>query len=420
MATETEPKPTPAPEPIAPDGSVAAVSTRAFGGVTIGWDRLITTIPIYIGLILIWIYFDTQTAGLFTGSRNLSEMAQEFSYEAVLAIGVVFVLLLGEIDLSLGYLTLLSVAICSSLAALDNRPAAVAIIASVVICTACGLLQGLLIAWIRMPSFVVTLGGFLIFEGIAFHILAGATINVFDPFIVGLGTYYLPNGASWLIATAIVVVFVLSRLARARARARVGLPATPLTRTVVSAAAIAIGLAIVVAKLNNYRGVPAALALLALFTTIFWYFSTKLPFGRHIYAVGGNLEAARRAGINTTAVRWIVFGISGMMAGIAGVMLVSYSQAGSTTVAGGDLLLDVISIAVIGGVSLTGGKGSVWGVLLGGLVLASINSGLNLMNTDPYYIYVIKGAILLTAIFIDVVAKRWEDLPFHRWLRRPA
>ena len=153
------------------------------------------------------------------------------------------------------------------------------------------------------------------------------------------------------------------------------------------------------------------------FTTIFWFLSTKLPYGRHIYAVGGNQEAARRAGINTTAVRWTVFGISGMMAGIAGVMLTGYSQAGSTTVAGGDLLLDVISIAVIGGVSLTGGKGSVWGVLLGGLVLASINSGLNLMNTDPYYIYVIKGAILLLAIFIDVLGKRWDELPFHRWLQ---
>ena len=126
------------------------------------------------------------------------------------------------------------------------------------------------------------------------------------------------------------------------------------------------------------------------------------------------MEAARRAGINTTAVRWVVFGLAGLMAGIAGVMLVGLSQAASTTSAGPDLLLDVISIAVIGGVSLTGGKGSVWGVLLGGLVIASIDSGLNLMNTDPNYVYVIKGAILVTAIMIDVVGKRRGGLAVRR------
>jgi ribose/xylose/arabinose/galactoside ABC-type transport system permease subunit len=125
-------------------------------------------------------------------------------------------------------------------------------------------------------------------------------------------------------------------------------------------------------------------------------------------------QTDRRAGINTTAVKWIVFGISGMMAGIAGVMLVGYGAAGSTTSAGPDLLLDVISIAVIGGVSLTGGKGTVWAVLVGGLVIASLDSGLNLMATDPYYVYVIKGAILLAAILVDVVGKRSSGFSFHR------
>jgi D-xylose transport system permease protein len=185
-----------------------------------------------------------------------------------------------------------------------------------------------------------------------------------------------------------------------------------------SAAAIALLFIVIVALMNRYRGVPIALALLGAFSFIFWFIATRLPFGRHVYAVGGNMEAARRAGINTTAVRWAVFGISGLMAGIAGVMLVAYSQAGSTTTAGPDLLLDVISIAVIGGVSLTGGKGSVWAVLLGGLVIASLDSGLNLMNTDPYYVYVIKGAILLAAIFIDVVGKRSGSMSRLRATRK--
>jgi D-xylose transport system permease protein len=137
-----------------------------------------------------------------------------------------------------------------------------------------------------------------------------------------------------------------------------------------------------------------------------WYFSAKTPFGRHVYAVGGSVEAARRAGINTVGVRWLVFGISGFFAGVAGVLLVGYAQAASTTAAGPDLLLDVISIAVIGGVSLTGGRGNVWSVLLGGVLIASLDSGLNLMSVDSNYVYVIKGVILLLAILLDVLGKR--------------
>lgn len=416
--TETKTQPsvsTPAPAAIAADGSPTAIRSGLLGGITLSWDKLLTTVPIYVGLIVIWLYFDSQTSGHFIGARNLSEMAQEFSYEAVLAIGVVFVLLLGEIDLSLGYLTLLSVALTASYSALNHWSAGVSIIAAIVVCTICGLAQGFLIAYVRMPSFVVTLGGFLIFEGIAYHILAGSTINVFDPFIGSLGTYYLSNGLSWILAAVGLGAYVLARVMKYRARAQQGLPQAPLARTVVGAVALAIALVVIVATMNAYRGVPLALALLAGFSIAFWYMSTKLQFGREIYAVGGNMEAARRAGINTTAVRWLVFGISGMMAGIAGVMLVGYSAAGSTTTAGPDLLLDVISIAVIGGVSLTGGKGTVWAVLLGGLVIASLDSGLNLMATDPYYVYVIKGAILVAAIGVDVLGKRSSGFG---WLRR--
>lgn len=412
-STPSEPT-TDATAQIAPDGSATAVRTRAFGGIRIGWDTLLTTAPIYVGLLLVWLYFDSVTGGTFLRARNLSEMTQEFSYEAVLAIGVVFVLLLGEIDLSLGYLTLVSVALTSSYSTLSGYPAAAAIIAAIAVCTILGLAQGFLIAWIRMPSFVVTLGGFLIFEGVASHILSGSTINVTDPFIASLGTYYLPGGLSWVLVAVVVAGYIVANVAGRRARARQGLPTEGTVRTIAQGAVLAGLLVAVVAITNSYRGVPAALAILTAAAFLFWLLGTRLRFGRHIYAVGGNEEAARRAGINTTAVRWIVFGISGMMAGIAGVMLVGYSQAGSTTTAGPDLLLDVISIAVIGGVSLTGGKGSVWAVLLGGLVLASINSGLNLMNTDPYYIYVIKGIILLLAIGIDVIGKRWYQLPFSR------
>ncbi len=399
---------------VAPDGSKAAFRAPIFGGLEIGWNTLLTTVPIYLGLIAIWIYFDSQTAGKFIGARNLSEMVQEFSYKPILALGVVFVLLLGEIDLSLGYLTLLAATVTAVFSEVNHWSAAVAILGALVVCSVAGLAQGVLIAWIRMPAFVVTLGGFLIFEGIALHILGGNTINVFDPFIGSLGTSFLPNGLSLIIAAVVVALFLLDRLLEIRSRSRAGLPSISMARLAAVTVALAVVLFGVVLFLNSYRGVPIVLVILGACTLGFWLFSTRTRFGRHIFAVGGNLEAARRAGINTTAVRWIVFGISGLMAGVAGVLLVGQAQAAATTTAGPDLLLDVISIAVIGGVSLTGGKGSVWSVLLGGLIIASVDSGLNLMNTDPAYVYVIKGSILLIAILIDIVGKRRGGLAIRR------
>lgn len=404
-SSDTPVEAAPAPD-VAPDGSASALTTSKWGGFQIGWDKLLTTVPIYVGLIVIWIYFDSQTAGKFIGARNLSEMAQEFSYESILALGIVFVLVLGEIDLSVGYLTLLSVTLTAQFSATYNWSAGAAIIGAIVVCALLGLAQGMLVAWVRMPSFVVTLGGFLIFEGISLHILGGNTINVFDPFIVGLGTAFLPNAVSWVIAIAAVVLFLLDGMLHRRARARATLVNPPLIRFAATAIILTALLALVVGTANSYSGIPVQLALLGLFGLLLWLLGTRSRFGRHIYAVGGNLEAARRAGINTTAVRWIVFGVAGLMAGITGVVLVGQGQAASTTTAGPDLLLDVISIAVIGGVSLTGGKGSVWSVLLGGLVIASVDSGLNLESTDPDLVYVIKGAILLAAILVDVVGKR--------------
>lgn len=391
---------------IAPDGSAPAIRANLLGGLNIGWNTVFTTLPIYVGLIIIWLYFNYETQGVFIGARNLSEMAQEYSYESVLALGIVFVLLLGEIDLSLGYLTLVGVTITASFSQLHQWNALAAIAAGIVICTILGLIQGFLIAWVRMPAFVVTLGGFLIFQGVALHIVANDSIAVTDPFITSLGSYNLPNGLSWALAVAILALYVIATLISRQARTKAGLTNQALIRPVLTAVGLAIGFVVVLLTLNSYSGVPIALAMLAALTAMMWFFATRTRFGRHIYAVGGNIEAARRAGINTTAVRWIVFGIAGLFAGIASIMLLGHANTATTTSATPDLLLDIISISVIGGVSLTGGKGSVWAVLLGGLLIASLDSGLNLMSIDPNYVYVIKGSILLAAILIDVVGKR--------------
>ena len=395
------------------DGVVAVVEkpaevpgNRFPGGLQINRGTLLGTVPIYIGLIVIWAYFDSQTDGKFLGARNISNMVQQFSYKPVLALGIVLVLLLGEIDLSVGYMASLAVSLAATFSVTDGWSAGPTIALTIVICTLLGLVQGGLVAWVRMPSFVVTLGGFLIFEGMANHITGGSSINVLDPFITSLGTYYLPNGVAWLIGAFAAACIVVYRLTTRNRRIRADVTVEPMIAFVFSVVGPLVLIAGMIAILNNYIGVPIAFVILSGCLAAFWFLTKRLRFGRHIYAVGGNLEASRRAGINTTAIKWAAFGISGCMAGVAGIMLLGYQPTASTTIVSPDLLLDVISIAVIGGVSLTGGKGSVWGVLLGGLIIASVDSGLNLENTDPYLVSVVKGVILLMAILIDVVGKR--------------
>lgn len=396
MIGVSDPAPKPVPvRPSPPAGSLFKIDRT----------KLATTVPIYFAIILIWIFFESQTSGRFIGARNLSEMAQEYSYKPLLAIGVVFVLLLGEIDLSVGYLTLLSATTVAVLSAFAHQSAPVAIVGGVIVTTVLGLGQGFLIAKLRMPAFVVTLGGFLIFEGLAYHILSGATINVSDATIAAIGTSYVPTLLSFVCAVAAIAGIAAAGIVDRRKRAVAGLMNPPASSFVARTVAIGALLLVVVALLDSYRGVPLSMGILLAFALVTWYGAAKTPFGRHVYAVGGNVEAARRAGINTVGVRWIVFGIAGFFAGVAGVMLVGYAQAASTTAAGPDLLLDVISIAVIGGVSLTGGRGNVWSVLLGGLLIASLDSGLNLMSVDSNYVYIIKGVILLLAILLDVLGK---------------
>ncbi|HVC80441.1 MAG TPA: hypothetical protein VNL35_08095 [Chloroflexota bacterium] len=385
---------------------IAKVPGIRLFGIPISINSLLGTLPIYIGLIAIWLYFDSQTDGKFLGARNLSNMVQQFSYKPVLALGIVLVLLLGEIDLSVGYLASLAVSLAATFSVTDGWSAGPAIAATLVICTLAGLVQGGLVAWVRMPSFVVTLGGFLIFEGMANHITGGSSINVLDPFINSLGTYYLPDSAAWIIGTVACAVIVAYRVLGRMARLKAGVRTDPPALFILSVGGTVVLIEGAIAVLNNYIGVPIAAVIMAAFVMVFWFVAKRLPYGRHIYAVGGNLEASRRAGINTTAIKWSVFGVSGLMAGVAGIMLLGYQPTASTTIVSPDLLLDVISIAVIGGVSLTGGKGTVWSVLLGGLVIASVDSGLNLENTDPYLVSVVKGSILLLAILLDVLGKR--------------
>ena len=287
-----------------PSAPQAQPAPKPASGLPFVFDRgtLATTLPIYLAIVAIWIFFQTQTDGRFIGPRNLSELAQEFAYKPVLSIGVVFVLLLGEIDLSVGYLTLIASTAVAVFSATMHLPAPVAILGAVAICALLGLAQGFLISVARMPAFVVTLGGFLIFEGMAFHILSGATINVPDPAIAAIGTLYLPASVSWLIAVVAVAATAITGILSRRRRAAAGLANPSPVGFIARVVGIAVVLIAIVAVLDAYRGVPISLALLGFFALIAWFVAVRTPFGRHVYAVGGNIEASRRAGINTVGI----------------------------------------------------------------------------------------------------------------------
>jgi|GEM_PF-42463 len=375
-------------------------------GLRIPFAVLLGTLPIYIGLVAIWMYFYLWTSGDYFLPRNISNAVQGYAYKPALALGIVLVLLLGEIDLSVAYLTSLSAALCASFLYFNGWSSGLSIAVTIVLCTICGAVQGCLVAWVRMPSFVVTLGGFLIFEGVSNHMAGATAIPVQDAFIQSVGTTFIPGGLGLAIGGVLAVLYAVYRIYVRTTRARAGIRTeSPLGFALTLVLPVAVGL-FLLWDLQEYRGVPTPFAMLCVLVGVFLFMTTRMPFGRHVYAVGGNTEAARRAGINTTFIKWSCFAISGCMAGVAGIMLLGQVPTASTTLVSPDLLLDVISIAVIGGVSLTGGKGSVWSVLLGFLVIASVDNGLVLQATDPYVVSAVKGAILLIAIFLDVAGKR--------------
>ena len=262
----------------------------------------------------------------------------------------------------------------------------------------------------RVPSFVVTLAGLLAWLGVQLHVLgANGIINVFDPRIEAIANTFLPNIWGWIVAVGSSAIYAVSRLTELIRRRRSGLPAQPMSVVIAKILGLAGIVFGVVLVLNRVNGVPTAGVILLVLLVIFSWLTTRTRFGRYIYAVGGNAEAARRAGINIARIRIYVFTLSASLAAFGGLITVSRGYAASTQTGGGTLLLEAIAAAVIGGTSLFGGRGNVWSALLGALVIGSVSNGLDLMGQPSDVKYIVQGAILLLAVTIDAVARRSRD-----------
>lgn len=342
-------------------------------------------------LLVIWIVFSVATDGTFLVPRNLSLLARQMAVTSILAIGMVLVIVAGQIDLSVGALA----GLCGGLAALAYTergwPLALACLAALGVGATLGALEGSLVAWLRIPPFIVTLGGMLLFQGTLLGVTRGVSVSPARPFLA-IGQSYLPKPAGWVLAGLVAAGLALAA-AREQGRERLRRLGLGL---------LALG---VVAVMSSYEGVPLPVLVVLVLAAALSILAHHTPFGRHLYAIGGNREAAFYAGIAIERHLVGVFTLMGLLAGVAGVVLTA--RVGSATPNAGQLMeLDAIAAAVIGGTSLRGGEGTVWGALLGALVMASLDNGMSLLNTESFWQLILKGAILIAAVAVDMAGRR--------------
>jgi D-xylose transport system permease protein len=369
------------------------------------------TLPIIIGLVLIGLTFGILEENFLT-ERNLTNLLLQTAAYAAIAIGVVFVLLIGEIDLSVAYVSAVGGVVMTLLLRPDDPgwPWWAAIAVALLCTTTIGLLHGLVITKAGVPSFVVTLAGFLIWSGVVLILTTqystAGTIRIQDDTVVGIANDFLSEIWGWILAVVVVVGYAALQLRTALARRAHGFAGKPMSVLVLQTVGLAAVTFGAVWYLNEDRGVPQVMLILGILL-LFWSFvASRTRFGRHVYAVGGSAEAARRAGIAVDRVRIAVFMISGFMAGVGGIILASRLRSVATNTGGGNLLLLVIAAAVVGGTSLFGGTGRVIAALLGALVIASIQNGMDLMGLASGTKFVITGLVLLGAVLVDAFAKR--------------
>jgi len=363
-------------------------------------------LQVVFALALIWIIFQLANDRFLT-AVNLTNLMLQVTAVGIISIGVVLVLLLGEIDLSIGAVSGLCAGIMAVLTVQHGWSPELAILVGLLSGTAIGLINGFFNTFFGIPSFVVTLAGLIAWQGALLLVLGDTgTINLPPSTITDLTSTFYGPGVGWTLAVLVTLgTFGVGMLERRR-RQKAGLEPAPLAgivlRTIIVGAVIFIGVAILLSD----RGVPLAVLILLGLTAIFAFITQRTRFGRHIYAVGGNAEAARRAGIRVTRVRMTVFAIASTMAAAGGIMAASRLIAVNQSSGSGDVLLNAIAGPVIAGTSLFGGRGTVWSALLGALVIGSISNGMDLLGLESSVKFMITGGVLLAAVTLDSLARR--------------
>jgi D-xylose transport system permease protein len=363
------------------------------------------SLRVLIVLAIIWVIFALANDRFLT-AINLTNLTLQIAAIGTISVGVVLVLLLGEIDLSVGAVSGLAAAVMAVLSVKHGWNPYLAIVAGLLTGAAIGLFQGTIATRLEIPSFIVTLAGLLAWQGAQLEVLGSTgTINITDSAIVNIANTFLVDWLGWTLAAVAVAAIALSQISSWRRRTAAGLEMPPRINVILRIVFAAVAIFAAVAVVNQDRGVPVSLLILVFLVVIFDFITTRTRFGRHMYAVGGNAEAARRAGINVTMVRTVVFVLASTLAAAGGIIAASRLLAVNQSSGGSDLLLLAIAGPVIAGVSLFGGRGSVWAALLGALVIGSINNGMDLLALESSVKYMVTGGVLLAAVASDAVTR---------------
>ncbi|MCY4034408.1 MAG: ABC transporter permease [Hyphomicrobiales bacterium] len=382
-------------------------------------NRFGAFVPVLLALAAIWVYFglavplyehwtnpDSESVRfIFLSARNIYNLFMQSAVIATLAVGITIVLLLGDIDLSAAA----TAGVCAALLGvlvLAGVPGWVACLMVMFVGIVMGAAQGMLVAYVGIPSFVVTLAGLLGYQGLMQKILPTGNLNVGDPFVRSIARILIPDLWGLAIAGLVVVAMVAVVLRRQAQRREKNLETDSALAVFPQVALFGILVFAVVLTLNSYRSLPLMILLLVALTSLVGWVTTSTPFGRAIFAVGGNPESARRVGIDVKRIRVAAFGIVGLLAAIGGIFGASrFGSVSYTAFAGGTLLLESIGAAVIGGTSLFGGRGSVWNAILGALVIGSLGNGLDLSGASAADKLMFSGGILILAVAIDALSR---------------
>jgi D-xylose transport system permease protein len=399
-----------APVVGAPEGeTLQAYARRWWAGVKAG-D--LGSLPIVIGLIIIAIVFQSRNSNFLTAGNFVNLIVQAAAITTI-GMGIVFVLLLGEIDLSVGYVSAVAGVTTALLTLPDNHnvfAAGPTLVIALLVGLAIGTLHGLIITKVGIPSFVVTLAGLLGWNGVVLLLIGSrGTVIIQNSFFVGFANDFLPHSSAWILAVVGIGLYAGMLVLQRVQRTRHGLPNAPDAVLLLRVAVLAIAVLAVVYVCNQDRGLPYVLLMLAGVFILWTYVLNRTRFGRHIYAVGGNAEAARRAGISVDNIKIACFAICSMMAALGGIVLASRLRSVDTGAGGGSILLYAIAAPVIGGTSLFGGRGHIKSAVLGALVIASIDNGLGLLGLSSGTKFVITAGVLLLAVTVDSIARKGRE-----------
>lgn len=356
-------------------------------------------------IVVIALFFTWTTDGAWLSPRNVSNLLRQTAITGILAVGMVFVIISAEIDLSVGSMMGLLGGAAAIFDVWLGWPLPLTIAVTLLMGLLLGTWNGWWVAYRKVPSFIVTLAGMLAFRGILVGITNGTTVAPTTPAMSQIGQSYLSDGVGFGFGIAGLALFMLWQWRLRLRRQQLGLTQPAAGGTVARQALTAILVLGAIWLLNDYRGVPTPVLLLALLLLGGMFMATRTAFGRRIYAIGGNLDAARLSGINVARTKLAVFAINGVMVAIAGLILSSRLGAGSPS-AGNIAELDAIAACVIGGTSLAGGVGSVAGAVMGAFIMASLDNGMSMMDVPTFWQYIVKGAILLLAVWMDTATRR--------------